>query len=149
MNLFDNKNGELEKTDNSLELLNTIQTKEELNYVFKDTTPENVVGGASHVYYIASVADSQGTPESDDFEASVLMEVQFQQGPRKEKSSIPGCLDVDLLEIVRDRLKGFQSGEFANEYNAKALQAVEEALNSLNQRIEDRINRGVLGTNNQ
>ena len=56
---------------------------------------------------------------------------------------------IDLLEIVRDRLKAFQAGDFATEYNAQALVHVEEALMWLNRRVEDRIERQVLGTNNK
>lgn len=55
-------------------------------------------------------------------------------------------LDVDLLEIVRDRLEGFQSGEFSSRENPCALTHIEEALMWLNRRTEDRIERNVLGT---
>ena len=70
----------------------------------------------------------------------------FQNGPRKSPDSQVGVLDTDLLEIVRDRLKGFQSGEFACRENACALTHIEEALMWLNRRVEDRIERDVLGT---
>ena len=52
-------------------------------------------------------------------------DIQFQNGARKIIESTHGVLDVDLLEIVRDRLKGFQSGNFATEYNAKALEYID------------------------
>ena len=41
------------------------------------------------------------------------------------------------------------SGEFATEYNAKALEYIELALMYMNRRVEDRIERNVLGTNNK
>ena len=42
-------------------------------------------------------------------------------------------------------LKGFQSSDFANIYNEKALGHIEIALLYLNKRVEDRIKRQVLG----
>lgn len=48
---------------------------------------------------------------------------------------------------MRDRLKGFQQGQFATRENAIALAHIEEALLWMNKRVEDRIERGVLGTN--
>ncbi|RHW66302.1 ABC transporter ATPase, partial [Clostridium botulinum] len=75
--------------------------------------------------------------------------IQFQNGARKEKNSIHGIIDTDLLEVVRDRLHCFQQGKFASEYNYQALIHVEEALMWLNRRVEDRIERNVLGTNNK
>lgn len=71
----------------------------------------------------------------------------MQKGPRKEKDSIHGVIDSDLLEIVRDRLKSFQSGPFSSRENACALTHIEEALMWLNRRVEDRIERNVLGKN--
>lgn len=40
----------------------------------------------------------------------------------------------------------FQEGEFATEYNEKALEHIEQALYWLNKRVEDRAKRNVLGT---
>ena len=79
----------------------------------------------------------------------ILTEIQFQNGARRLPDSVHGVLDTDLLEIVRDRLKGFQSGEYACRENACALTHIEEALMWLNRRVEDRIERNVLGTNNK
>ena len=72
--------------------------------------------------------------------------VQMQCGPRKDAGSISGAVDADLLEIVRDRLQAFQAGPYACRENAFALTHIEEALLWLNRRVEDRITRGVLGT---
>ena len=55
-------------------------------------------------------------------------------------------IKMAILEIVRDRLKGFQSGPMATRENACALTHIEEALMWMNKRVEDRIERGVLGT---
>ena len=51
---------------------------------------------------------------------------------------------TDLLEVVRDRLKGFQAGPFPCEENEKALACIEEALVYLKQRTDKRFQRGVL-----
>ncbi|WP_415276545.1 ABC transporter ATPase [Clostridium perfringens] len=119
--------------------LETIQKKNNLNKVF--AVDEKGNGGANHKYWIAA-------SKYDGDEPSIF-EVQFQNGARFEDGSIDGVLDCDLLEIVRDRLLGFQEGEYANGYNEAALYHVEKALKWLNKRVEDRDRRGVLGTNNK
>lgn len=129
------------------EILETIQTKEKLNNVHR--LGEVGPGGAYHDYLIMPI-DSDLDLDADDAidltEAGAVL-VSFQKGPRKEASSRHGCLDSDLLEIVRDRMKSFQAGPFASNYNRIALEHIEFALEALNQRVEDRINRGVLGEN--
>lgn len=119
--------------------LSTIQKREKLNSVFAMDEKGN--GGANHTYAIHKVG------EYPEIENEPLAIIQFQNGARKSDNSIHGVLDCDLLEIVRDRLKGFQSGEFATRENACALTHIEEALMWMNRRVEDRIERGVLGTN--
>lgn len=113
--------------------LSTIQKREKLNVVQALDEPGN--GNACHVYKIE-------TPEEDVI-------IAFQNGPRNVEGSTCGVIDTDLLEIVRDRLKGFQEGSFATRENACALTHIEEALMWLNRRVEDRIERQVLGTNNK
>ena len=117
--------------------LSTIQKREKLNKVY--AVDEKGNGGANHRYEIYT----------DDIVAEVedpMAVIQFQNGARKLPDSIHGVLDTDLLEIVRDRLKGFQQGEFATRENACALTHIEEALMWMNRRVEDRIERNVLGT---
>jgi len=116
--------------------LNTIQKRENLNEVY--AVDEKGNGGANHEYHI----------KYDKFNNGYISthQIQFQNGARKETNSIHGILDTDLLEIVRDRIKGFQSGNFATEYNAKALENIELALMYMNRRVEDRIERNVLGS---
>lgn len=123
--------------------LSTIQKREKLNKVFASDEKGN--GGANHSYEIFRSDDD---PEKLG-EHEVLAIIEFQNGPRKDAASVSGVLDTDLLEIVRDRLKGFQSGEFSSRENACALTHIEEALMWLNRRVEDRIERRVLGTNNK
>ena len=127
--------------DNSNRKLITIQKDHNLNEVY--ALDEAGTGNASHEYRI--------TPNGCDEQSNSYpsQDISFQHGPRNEPNSTPGVLDTDLLEIVRDRLKGFQSGDFACRENACALTHIEEALMWMNKRVTDRAQRGVLGTNNK
>lgn len=115
--------------------LNTIQKVEKLNNVFAIDEPGP--GGANHKYAVRSNT-AEGVTD--------YAVIEFQKGPRKDPDSIHGVLDTDLLEIVRDRLEGFQAGDFATEDNAKALEHIEIALMYMNKRVMDRYERNVLGT---
>ena len=101
---------------------------------------KQVNGGAHHRYEIIAI------PVDTD---SRTQYIQFQNGARKEEGSIHGVLDSDLLEIVKHRLECFQGGPFSSIYNEKALEHITEALVLMNKRVEDRIARNVLGTNNK
>jgi hypothetical protein len=118
--------------------LSTIQKREKLNKVFASDEPG--CGGACHEY-IVYFTDGCIEPVVEG------VRIGFQHGARNEEGNTHGVLDTDLLEIVRDRLKGFQSGEYSCRENACALTHIEEALMWMNRRVEDRIERRVLGTN--
>ena len=121
-----------------MEQLTTIQKRENLNAVFRVGEPGP--GGAYHDYDIYPAGCS---PEDTEIAMACI---EFQKGPRKDPESRHGVLDCDLLEIVRDRLKAFQKGPYACTENAVALFHVEMALMQMKRRVEDRINRQVLGT---
>lgn len=130
----------------------TIQKQEKLNTVY--ATDEPGPGGANHTYVICRNDKNHYIEAVDGGASEIHMEpdaiittIQMQCGPRKDQESIHGIIDTDLLEIVRDRLKAFQNGKFACEENAHALSHIEEALLWMNKRVEDRIERNVLGTN--
>lgn len=127
--------------------LETIQRANKLNDVFAVDEPGP--GGAYHLYQVSkhgtAFFDGEGNLHLDP--EAMLLTVQFQHGPRNESDSTPGVLDVDLLEIVRDRLTDFQNGPFASQYNADALNHITAALIALNARTQERAERGVLGTN--
>lgn len=121
-----------------MEKLSTIQKRNNLNDVYR-LGPKGP-GGAHHEYAVyMSGADTRNTLIGRAY-------IAFQKGPRKDPYSTQGVLDTDLLEIVRDRLKEFQEGEFACRENACALTHIEEALMWMNRRAEDRAERNVLGT---
>lgn len=108
-----------------------IQRDDNLNDVYY----KNIIGPGNgiHEYSIARDGD-------------VILNIQYQCGPRNDPESIPGVLDQDLLEIVRHRLQSFQKGEYATRENALALTHIEEALMWMAKRSNDRVERGVLGT---
>lgn len=123
-----------------MEKLSTIQKRENLNQVF--VLDEKGNGGAHHQYLIE-------VPQGENSHLAKGVNIQFQNGARKLPDSIHGVLDTDLLEIVRHRLSCFQQGPFSTRENAIALTHIEEALLWMNKRVEDRIERNVLGTNNK
>lgn len=121
-----------------MRVLSTIQRRENLNRVFAMDEKGN--GNANYKYLVVSDTGLIQPVETN---------LYFQNGARKDKNSTHGVLDTDLLEIVRDRLIGFQDGEYSSRYNALALTHIEEALMWMNRRVEDRIERNVLGTYNK
>lgn len=124
-----------------MEKLNTIQKRAKLNDVYPKG--ELGPGGAYHDYMVVK----EGSYLAD---AGVLVGgVLFQKGPRHDVNSVHGIIDTDLLEIVRHRLQCFQQGPFASRENACALTHIEEALMWMNRRVEDRLEREVLGTYNK
>lgn len=99
-------------------------------------------GGANHEYNIINLnAPNLYNP------SCILTTVQFQNGARRENDSIHGVIDSDLLEIVLDRMKSFQEGPFRSRENAIVITKLEEAIMWMNRRVEDRIERNVLGKN--
>lgn len=124
-----------------MEKLNTIQKRNKLDEVYRagDIGP----GGAYHDYMIEQKipVDVPGLLGESHY-----TNIPFQRGARKDPDSQHGVLDVDLLEIVRDRLMCFQKGDYACRENELALMHIEEALLWMNKRVEDRAERGVLGT---
>ena len=123
-----------------VEKLNTIQKREKLNDVYRIDGTEP--GGAYHSYEIWF----NNPPEKNGIPIETGTILIFQKGQRSDPNAQHGVLEVDLLEIVRDRLQCFQAGEYATRENAIALTHIEEALLWMNKRVEDRIERGVLGT---
>ena len=122
-----------------MQKLSTIQKHNKLNEVFR--LGEEGPGGAYHEYGIELVG-----AKVDDGSDTVMVALEFQRGPRFSEDARPGLLDVDLLEIVRDRLQSFQAGAYATRENACALTHIEEALMWMNKCTEDRAERAVLGT---
>lgn len=119
--------------------LNTIQKKGRLNKIY--TNGNYGPGGACHHYKIFH--DNKITKSVHDTDK--VGDIQFQEGTRGFIDSTNGVTMSDLLEIVRHQLQCFQQGDFSCKENAVALTHIEEALMWLNKRVEDRIEREVLG----
>jgi len=103
-------------------------------------------GGASHLYQIEGfVSASNPSYLLSDRGWMKYIRILFQNGPIPEVG-VNGITNEALLAIVADRLRGFQSGPYACEENAAALDHIERALTLLKSRTRDRIKRGVEGT---
>ena len=113
-----------------------VQRNNNLNEVFV-----NDVAGAGNGRHLYTISNAETK--------IAMLDIQFQEGARKEKDSKLGVLDSDLLEIVRHRLQCFQKGDYATRENALALTHIEEALMWMSKRADDRAERGVLGTMNK
>lgn len=100
-------------------------------------TDSKGAGNANHEY---DVCQNKGTGDA------IFAKIKFQNGAIKE-NGVNGCHNEDLIAVVIDRLQGFQAGEFSCRENAIAITKLEEALLWLNKRTQDRIRRGVEGTN--
>jgi len=98
-------------------------------------------GGASHHYCVYHPWDDY----NEELNASMAQHIHFQKGPILE-NGVNGVTQEALLAIVIDRLEGFQSGDYANDYNQQALEHCRSALDALKGRTEERIARGVEGT---
>lgn len=75
--------------------------------------------------------------------------IGWQRGPlgrgadRREPN---GAFVEDVIDACADRIRFYQSGRFASDYNARALAYLEAALNALDRRTKDREARDVEGT---
>ncbi len=117
----------------------------ELNIGTKKYTQVNVMdergqGNANHVYDVM-----ERRLHTDGTSRKTFCTVNFQNGPIKE-AGVNGVMNEDLIAIVIDRMRGFQSGDFACRDNALALTKLEEALMWLRNRTNEREARGVEGT---
>lgn len=72
-------------------------------------------------------------------------QVDFQEGPIKE-NGLNGISNEDLLIMVMTRLQAFQCSDYKCVENQEAIDAIDEALRSLNSRTTNRISRNAEGT---
>lgn len=115
------------------ELTNHIVSGDQAVQLKIEVLDEPGSGGACHAYRISGM-------NNPDF----YCELFFQDGAIKEVG-VNGITQEALLAIVIDRLRGFQSGQFACNENARALSHVKRALRQLQVRTLTRIARGVEG----
>lgn len=77
------------------------------------------------------------------------LHIYWQDGPRaKEDGSLAppnGAFVEDVIYAALQRLEYFQQSKFKSEYNEVAIDNLTAALTALNERSNDRHERGVLG----
>lgn len=86
-----------------------------------------------------------GTPALVEDENGYIR-IKFQLGPVREFGK-NGVQIEDVIQILVDRLTGFQMGKFCCRENAIAITKLQEARMWLNNRTIERERRGVEGTN--
>lgn len=105
-------------------------------------------GGASHLYEIRGfdTASNKADLLVARYDAPAdHSTVLFQYGPVKEFGR-NGVTHEALLAILIDRLEGFQTGPFACDENATALDHLRKSLDALNARTARRTAHGIEGT---
>ena len=102
-------------------------------------------GGANHVYQVEYAHPGRASGMGPKSFVDAFLTVRFQNGPIKEVG-VNGVTQEALLAIAIDRLKSFQAGPFASEYNERALHYCRLALNEMQTRTRERMARGVEGT---
>ncbi len=100
-------------------------------------------GGACHRYEVSGMEHIKNPSSTRGVPAKLT--VLFQNGPILEHG-VNGVTHEVLLAILQDRLEGFQSGAYANQYNDLALQHIIAAQSVLQLRTKERLERGVEGT---
>lgn len=111
------------------------------SHKYTDVFKDDYVGpGNSAHHYLIEPKQLVG-----ELRKNAFAEIIFQDGPIKE-SGVNGVMDENLIAIVIDRLRGFQSGDYKCRENAIALTKLEESLMWLKERTRGREVRGVEGT---
>ena len=125
----------------------TIQKRNNLNDVYATGKIHEVNKGVHQytVFYNGLKYQIENSLNPYDEKNSTV--INFQNGPRNVKGSIPGVLDSDLIEIVKHRYESFQSGPYSTRENAIVISYLEKALLYMNKRAEDRFEANKLGTN--
>lgn len=94
--------------------------------------------------------DTNGNP-AGGYAHGVGMSIVWQDGPRgkigETLAPANGAFVEDALVAARQRLEFFQESQFAHHANAEAIECIDAAIKSLQERSEERRSRGVLGVN--
>jgi hypothetical protein len=105
-------------------------------------------GGACHSYVIDGFNTANNPSALTPHGKPITMrgvKLLFQNGPINE-AGVNGITHEALIEILIDRLKGFQEGPYAGSLNSAALHHLKQAQTMLRWRTEERMKRGVEGT---
>ena len=116
------------------------------HFVVKKANPNVTCGNKECVYQYCPYENREHCSEyKAEQENEILCEIHFQEGAIKE-CGVNGVCNEDLINMVIERLEGFQNSEFKCRENALAITKLEEALLWLRKRTMSREQRGVEGT---
>lgn len=111
-------------------------------------------GGANHAYVVTGMTGLMENASTDatldyleggEITRDHTIGILFQNGPIAE-AGVNGLTHEVLLEILIDRLSGFQAGQFACDANQLCLDHLKAAQEILLNRTRERMARGVEGT---
>lgn len=88
----------------------------------------------------------RGSTKFNHPDGDIYIQIKFQAGPLKEVG-VNGCSIEDVIDVLSNRLEGFQKGPFRCRENALAITKLEEAKQWLLYRTDKRQAQGVEGTN--
>ena len=103
-------------------------------------------GGAPHHYEIQIPLPQDPGEVGKIPQSARTIDIDFQKGPIAEVG-VNGLTQEALIAVIIDRFEHFQRGQFANGYNARALEHLQAAQSALLDRTKDRVRRGVEGYN--
>ena len=125
---------------NEVQAVRNIETHKVAGDYFGEKTKVQAIsgkgnGGADFKYRIS--AGINGKDECRD------VIIRFQQGNPEDQ--INGISNEALLAVVLDRLEGWQSGDFPSPDGRLLIAHLATALDLMQKRTKDRIERGVIG----
>ena len=83
-------------------------------------------------------------PNDDNYsDYNPIAFIDFQEGDVNDETSRVGVTELDLLEIVRDRLINFENSECSTRHNTRALMYIEMAIDCLITANKNKNNKGV------
>lgn len=98
---------------------------------------------AKDEYRILYTPNQSSTAEN--IQPPVEQYIKFQSGP-VQQNGFNGIQIEDLLWVAINRIESLNKAPYQSEHNDMAVDAIRIALYALNNRTQDRINRGVEGT---
>lgn len=103
--------------------------------------------GSDHSHYVIYGMEFLDNPQVSSARIGdhERLDILFQNGPIPEVGH-NGVTIEHLLAVCCHRLEELQSGKFASDYNARALDHIKGAIEVLSQRTLDRMARQVEGT---
>lgn len=99
------------------------------------------------IYTVENWTDKDGNPAGGVASGTGFC-ISWQNGPLgrgKDRKEPNGAFVEDIIKVVIERLEFYQESQFACEQNQKALGPLHAALTCLNNRTQDREQRGVEG----